>query len=126
MAYRKSGGVLTFEEMRSDRIAVAYLLTRLHDQKANIIGINGMPFPELLSRLVQINYEIEGMLAPYIEDPEYWSRVATLKEGFRPEILKMQPRLMEVREKLAEWDRLLSQEELRMNLLFTRHSNARV
>jgi len=74
-----------------------------------------------------INTEIEGLIGNYIEmDSQYWRDVAKLKQYFKPAYVQIPQNSGVVLDKLSHWNRLLSTEYAKLNMMLTRRTAARI
>lgn len=126
----KAGGfgrVGSLDEIRMEKIGLAYLITYAYVEGVQLTGNMGASLPELLIRRTQLNYEIESWLSPYIESTSpYWEKAEEIKKILTVEAARV-PRLQTAYvQKLAEWNRLLMREEANINLLLTKTAAARI
>lgn len=115
------------DAFKTDKIAVSGLINQFYLQKSNLIGVNGMTTPDLLWRYIMINTEIEGIIGNYIEpENEYWTIVNQLKLSFIPEIVQMPQNSGMILKKLSIWNKLLSKEFMKLNMMLVRSRAARI
>ena len=120
-------GVLSFEDMRSDKINAPYVLNLLHVAKVNIISMPNTTYHDVLLRLSLANNEMENMLFSYIpEDSPYWEEIPEIKKALRYEYLRVPANQWKAREAYNEWSHMLNKVEFELELLFKRHAKARL
>lgn len=120
-------GVLSFEDMRSDKINAPYVLNLLHVAKVNIISMPNTTYQDVLLRLSLANDEIENMLFSYIpDDSAYWEATPEIKKALRYEYLRVPANQQRARAAYNQWSHLLNRVEWELELLFKRHAKARL
>ena len=119
--------VATFEDIaKMDKVGIAYILMNFHVTKADLLKQN-LPMDRLLNNFTAINYSIESFLSPYIkEDDDYWEKSKELKTWLVPDKIRIERLHGSCLQKLAEWDRLLSREQARLQLFLTQEVKGQV